>query len=139
VHDYRPQAGLELPSAAPGQERPVTIEREGVERNYGGEGFAILKEFSSFQCFWTVSCDKRALVWDERAPFRNYVSWLEYLISHFFAVWGVQLNGTVTLGGGRFSEKGSITVDGDRIVVRMEPHETICVEDFIQLTLGEPI
>jgi hypothetical protein len=113
VHNYRPQDGLVLPSAAPGQERPVKIVREGVELNYGGEGFHIFKEFPSFDCRWTISSDKRALVRDGRGPFRNYVSWLEYLISHFFAVWGVQLSGTVTLRGGRLAEKGSITVDGD--------------------------
>jgi hypothetical protein len=128
VHDYRPQDGQELPSAAPVQERPVKIVREGVKRNYSGEGFHIFKEFPTLDCRWTVSRDKRALVWDKKGPFYNYVSWLEYLISHFFAVWGVQLSGTVTLEGNRLGDTGSITVDGDRIVVKMDPIEAFRIE-----------
>lgn len=128
VHDYRPQDGLELPSAAPGQERPVKIVRKGVNPYYGGEGWHIFKVFPSFNCHWTVSRDRRALVWDKKGPFYKYVSWLEYLISHFLAVWGIQLSGTVTLKGNRLGNTGSITVNGYQIFVKMTPIEAIRID-----------
>jgi hypothetical protein len=128
VHDYRTDAGQQLPSAAPGQERPVTIEREGVGLKYTGEDFHIFKKLPSFDCHWTVSHDKRALVWDEKVVFKDYVSWLKYLISYFFAVWGVRLSGTITMGGSRLGETGSIMVDGDRILVKLGPVEEIWIE-----------
>jgi hypothetical protein len=67
----------------------------------------------------TVSPNKRELVWDKGEKFYDYVSWLEYLVSHFFAIWGVELSGTVNWKGSNRGDRGSITIEGDRIVVKM--------------------
>jgi hypothetical protein len=78
-----------------------------------------LEEVPSRYCKWTVSLNKRALVWDKMEKFCNYVNWLEYLISHFFAVWGVQLNGTINWKGANRGNQGTITVKNKKIRVEM--------------------
>jgi hypothetical protein len=118
VHEHRHQADLELPYAVL-EERPVKIEREIFKPCYIGEWFNDNEKYPSSYCQWTVSPNKRALVWDKGEKFYNYVSWLEYLISHLFAVWGVQLSGTVNWKGANRGDRGSITVEGDRINVKM--------------------
>lgn len=119
VHDHRHQDDLELPYPAV-EEQPVTIERDVIKPLYVGEGFDYLSEkFPSFYCQWTLSPNKRALMWDKGEKFYNYVSWLEYLISHCFAVWGVELSGTVKWKGAGRGDRGSITVESNRIIVSM--------------------
>ncbi|GAQ84744.1 hypothetical protein KFL_002040030 [Klebsormidium nitens] len=129
VQDYRPEDGLKLPSAVPGQERPIKILREGVDPYCNGEGWHIFKEFPSCKCRWTVSHDKSALVWDGKGPFYNHVSWLEYFISNFFEVWGVRLSGTVTLEDNLSGDTGSITLNGNQIFVKMAPPIALCIGD----------
>jgi hypothetical protein len=87
VHDHRHQEDLELPYAVL-EERPVKIEREIFKPCYIGEWFNNYEKYPSYYCQWTVSPNKRALVWDKGEKFYNYVSWLKYLISHFFCRMG---------------------------------------------------
>jgi hypothetical protein len=84
VHDHSHQADRGLPYAVL-EERPVKIEREIFKPYYIGESFNNYEKYPSYYCQWMVSPNKRALVWDKVEKFYNYVSWLEYLISHFFA------------------------------------------------------
>jgi hypothetical protein len=119
VHDHRHQDDFKLPYAA-SEIRPVEIEREIFKPCYIGEGYdSISKKYPSRYCKWTVSLNKRALVWDKMEKFYNYVNWLEYLISHFFAVWGVQLNGTIKWKGANRGDQGTITMKNNKIRVEM--------------------
>ncbi|GAQ90811.1 hypothetical protein KFL_006880030 [Klebsormidium nitens] len=119
VHDHCHEDDLELPYAFL-QKRTVTIEREVIGPLYVGESLHYLTEkFPSFYCQWTLSGNKRSLVWDKGEKFYNYVGWLEYLLSNFFAVRGVQLSGTVKWKGANRGDRGSITVEGNRIIVKM--------------------
>lgn len=61
-------------------------------------------------CQWVVENDGAELVWDGGEKFYNYVEWLEYLISHFFAPCGYVLNGTVMFDGEDSFDCGAITV-----------------------------
>lgn len=53
--------------------------------------------------------------------FYNYVGWLKYHMSHFFVVWGVELKSTIKWKGANRGDRGSITVEGDQILVKIIP------------------
>ena len=60
-------------------------------------------------CQWVITND--VLEWDGGEKFYNYVEWLEYLIKHFFAPLGYELNGTVCYDGEDPDDFGKIVVD----------------------------
>ncbi len=69
-------------------------------------------------CGWT--CSEEKLYWSRCEKFYNYVEWLQYLIDHFFAPWGVALNGAVQWEGEDPTDLGVISVRHNRIHVHYE-------------------
>lgn len=63
-------------------------------------------------CHWIVNEEGTELYWDGGEKFYNYTEWLDYMISHFFSVWGVTLNGSIRWQGEELSDAGVITVNG---------------------------
>jgi hypothetical protein len=50
-------------------------------------------------CQWVPSEDRCGIEWDHGPAFYEFVEWLEYLIAHFFAPWGINVNGTMRMLG----------------------------------------
>ena len=48
----------------------------------------------SLWCQWVIE-DNKFLLWDGVEKFRHPIEWLNYMIKHFFSVWGITLNGTI--------------------------------------------
>lgn len=118
LYEHRHEEDEPLPYALAG-ERPVPIERTLKLRVYYGEEPDIdSKKFPSYYCQWVISPDRRALVWDGKEEFYCYVGWLQYLVSHFFAPWGVELKGMVWWKGDKRGDRGTIDVKKDKIVVK---------------------
>lgn len=69
----------------------------------------------SLWCRWEVSEDGTNLQWDGGEKFYCYVEWLQYLITHFFDVWGVKLNGKIEWFGEDSDDTGTITVNNSQI------------------------
>lgn len=69
-------------------------------------------------CGWTVTDDGTQLKWDGGEKFYEYVLWLHYLISHFFNVWGVKLNGEIFWEGEDSEDMGKIEVVNSVITVK---------------------
>jgi hypothetical protein len=63
-------------------------------------------------CHWCPTEDGKGIKWNGELNliFCNYTEWLEYLINHFFKVWGYTLNGEVEWSGERFGDVGKIYV-----------------------------
>jgi hypothetical protein len=61
-------------------------------------------------CHWVPSTEGQALVWNECEKFYHFDLWLEYLITHFFKVWGYTLEGTVRWVGEDPNDQGTIYV-----------------------------
>lgn len=123
-HRHEEEEDLPLPYVVAG-DCPVLIERTLKNRTYYGEAPGILsKKFPSFYCQWVLSPDQRALEWDQGEKFYCYVGWLQYLISHFFAPWGVTLDGTIKWKGDMRGDSGSIRVEGNRIIVNTQVTKT---------------
>lgn len=47
-------------------------------------------------CDWIASSDGASLAWNGQEKFHRPAKWLEYLITHFFKLWRVTVNGEVT-------------------------------------------
>ena len=75
----------------------------------------------SLWCQWKAY--PTSLEWDGGEKFYSYVEWLEYLIEHFFAPWGVQLNGAVQWEGEDPTDIGVISVRNNRVMVHYEEGE----------------
>ena len=69
----------------------------------------------SLWCQWIIFGDE--LVWDEGEKFYNYVEWLEYLISNFFAPQGYVLNGEILFEGEDSEDFGTIVVTDNHVEV----------------------
>lgn len=63
----------------------------------------------SLWCHWILSEDNK-LEWDGGEKFYNYVEWLKYFITHFFAKWDIKLNGEIKWQGEDMEDRGKITV-----------------------------
>ena len=68
------------------------------------------KQQPGLWCQWVISDDGTMLEWDGGEKFYEYVAWLKYYINHFFAKWGVMLNGEITWEGEESSDLGKIVV-----------------------------
>lgn len=66
-------------------------------------------------CQWTVSDDGTKLEWDGGEKFYYFTEWLQYLINHFFNVWGVKLNGTIKWQGEDMDDRGEIFVEESEV------------------------
>lgn len=69
-------------------------------------------------CQWEPRHNGQLLAWNGTEKFYNYVEWLQYLISSFFAKWGHALNGTVSYQGEDPDDFGEIRVISNKISVR---------------------
>lgn len=70
-------------------------------------------------CQWEVQ-DLNKLEWDGGEKFYNYVEWLQYLITKFFAPWGRVLNGTIEWRGEDWDDTGAIEVTDNIIKIHSE-------------------
>jgi hypothetical protein len=61
-------------------------------------------------CGWAPDKYGRAIVWNQREKFYDYVEWLEYLIKHFLEPWNYVLNGEVRWRGEDRADRGAIVV-----------------------------
>lgn len=68
-------------------------------------------------CNWTPGDDRKTVIWDEGEKFYYYVAWLEFLIEHFFAPWGIMLNGIVRWDGDEAGDIGKIRVQDNVVTV----------------------
>lgn len=88
----------------------------GSTDNFGQNKDSSIIEYNSagnqpgLWCQWVVSKDRKSLEWDGNENFYNYIEWLEYLIEHFFDVWGYKLQGIVKWRGEDFDDLGSLIV-----------------------------
>ena len=78
-------------------------------------GFDVKSPFPGLWCQWTPEEDLGAIVWDEGEKFYNYVEWLEYLIDHFLAPWGIVVNGSVEWRGEDWGDTGTISVEDNEV------------------------
>lgn len=69
-------------------------------------------------CQWTPNDDGTEIQWDGSEKFYNYVEWLKYLIVHFLAPWGYELNGEVMWDGEDQGDTGTIVVTKNDVKVR---------------------
>jgi hypothetical protein len=69
-------------------------------------------------CKWTPNDAGTEIQWDEGEKFYDYVEWLEYLIKHFLAPWGYQVNGKVRWCGESTDDCGVITVKDNHVTTR---------------------
>tara|TARA_Y100000310_G_scaffold250626_1_gene256909 strand:+ start:3967 stop:4482 length:516 start_codon:yes stop_codon:yes gene_type:complete len=68
-------------------------------------------------CQWT-SHDGETLCWDEGVEFYDYSEWLDYLILHFFRLWGRTLNGEVAWDGEESGDLGRLVVTDNELDVQ---------------------
>ena len=68
-------------------------------------------------CQWILR-DEETLAWDEGEKFYEYINWLKYLINHFFAKWGIELNGEIYWDGEDCEDKGLIVVENNNVIVK---------------------
>lgn len=67
-------------------------------------------------CQWVLELEhvdnepEWVLQWDGGEKFYEYIAWLQYLITHFFNVWDIKLNGEITWQGEDSSDLGMISV-----------------------------
>ena len=69
-------------------------------------------------CKWTVNNAGTQLGWSGAEKFYDYVQWLKYLITHFFNVWGVKLNGKIRWQGEELGDIGTIVVEDSKVTVK---------------------
>lgn len=79
-----------------------------------------LKEFSEerhesgevpgYYCQWVPTDDGMGIEWDGSEKFYQYVEWLEYIIKHFLAPKGYELNGAIRYQGEEIGDVGRIEV-----------------------------
>ena len=69
----------------------------------------------SLWCQWTVNDEGTELAWDEDEKFYCYVEWLDYIITHFLKIWGVELNGIIEWKGEGSEDFGRIVVDSNNV------------------------
>jgi hypothetical protein len=69
-------------------------------------------------CQWGPSECGQYIGWDGGEKFYEYVEWLQYIIDHFLARWGLKLNGVVRWRGECPGDRGSIVVVDNVITKR---------------------
>ena len=71
----------------------------------------------SLWCQWIVN-ENGEIVWDGGEKFYYYTEWLQYLITHFFSIWGYNLNGEIEWQGEEADNFGKIIVQDNKITTK---------------------
>jgi len=74
-------------------------------------------------CQWVPDESGEYIGWNGAEKFYHYEEWLQYLITHFLAEWGITITGVVRWRGERSDDKGSMVVT-DSVIV-MKPKEKV--------------
>ena len=75
-------------------------------------------EQPSLWCDWQPNEEGTAIVGpEEETKFYEYEKWIEYLIEHFLAPWGYNLNGEVTWSGEEDGDIGKIRVEHNLVKI----------------------
>jgi hypothetical protein len=61
-------------------------------------------------CQWVPTDDGQGLQWDGNEKFYGYVEWMQYLIKHFLAPWGIVANGEIKWHGEERKDFGVLEV-----------------------------
>lgn len=104
---------------------PVGIEGEffvGAGGHAGQDTDPSIKDYNQppktqpgLWCQWISNEEGTQIEWDGGEKFYDYVEWLEYLNSKFFAKWGIVLNGEVTWNGESGNDFGKIIAKDGKI------------------------
>ncbi len=99
-------------------------------------------------CKWTADDTGEYIGWDGCEKFNDYHKWMEYLIEHFLAPWGVTLHGVIRYQGERKDDFGSIVVAGNLVETKpghklkpthakvMPRHSSLCSSDKLLDSVG---
>lgn len=68
-------------------------------------------------CKWEPNENGDAIAWNGAEKFYDYVEWLQYLITHFLAPWGYELNGEVSWEGEESEDIGKIVITKNTVKV----------------------
>lgn len=79
-------------------------------------------------CGWRYSKTNNCIKWDGGEKFYHYVSWLKYLIDNILGS-EYQLNGEVTFQGEDEDDKGTIIVENNVIVVKVNDRK--CTKKYL--------
>jgi len=74
-----------------------------------------------FFCDWVPAKDGNGIEWNRAEKFYHSVEWLEYLIDHFLAPWGYQVNGDVNWRGEDKGDFGVIHVRDNSVTTTGVP------------------
>lgn len=80
----------------------------------------------SLWCKWRVNDKGDHLEHTGGEKFEQYVEWLDYLVEHFFSLWGIKVNGSVKYEGDALLDAGIIEIIDNRIEVRPNIYPRIC-------------
>lgn len=64
---------------------------------------------------WAPTYDGMGLEWDGGEKFYNYIEWLEWLITYYFAPRSITLNGVLQYQGEEISDVGYIEVVNNKV------------------------
>jgi len=112
------QGGYCVGSAADGnfgQGDPSRPDKTILNRNQAPKGQ------SSLWCMWVPTNDGNGLQWSGTEKFSSYVEWLEYLIHHFLAPWGYNVNGDVNWQGEFEEDSGTIRARNNSVTTTGAP------------------
>jgi DNA-binding protein Fis len=97
--------GVPTPSRPHGDRAPASI----LSHNHPPMGQPEL------HCQWVPTSDGKRIVWDGGEKFYEYVAWLQYLVDHFLAPWGYQINGEVSYQGQYPQDHGRVVAVQNKI------------------------
>jgi hypothetical protein len=72
----------------------------------------------SLWCHWVPT--DTTLSYNSAQNFHHYDEWLEYLVTHFFTPWGIQLNGAIQWQGEDPDDRGILSMRNNRLFVHYE-------------------
>jgi len=109
------------------------------------------KEQPGLWCRWTITQDRQQVCWSGVEKFYDYTAWIEYLIKHFFAPWGIQLTGTIFWAGENDADMGHLAIHQNHVFTRknndidtlpsLQAHLGICryaLEQYLSKILQNP-
>lgn len=82
----------------------------GQKRDNSINDFNSTGSIPGLWCNWKITEEGTNLEWNGGEKFYNYTEWLQFLITHFFTVWDVTLNGEIQWRGEEWDDNGTITV-----------------------------
>jgi len=104
---------------------PIGVEGEyfvGSEANFGQDSDDSVTSYNSsaktqpgLWCQWVSNEEGTEIEWNGAEKFYAYVEWLEYMNKHFFAKWGIVLNGEVEWNGESGDDFGKIIAKDGKI------------------------